>query len=415
MTPSRSQTPLGVTHVTLSPSRRGGGVAVYLRELARRTAQQGHRVTVLGLDDDRMQEELRDGVYEPGVQLITARPVGSRTLGFSPPLWKQLGRAIAQADIVHVHGLRTLLGAHTARLCRRDNTPLIVSPHGQLDPWLLQQRRARKFVFDRAFDRRVRTTATVLHCMSSQEAVDARKVHPDAFVSYAPIGLESAPFDPPSSGEPLAPGLPELDGRPWVFFCGVITARKGIDELAQAWSRLMPEFADWRLVIAGLDIEKGRGWAETCFANHQARERVSFLGEIDRATRDRLLATCSFLVLPTRSEAFGMIVAEALASARPVLTTRGAPWAVLNQQGLGWQVGLSVDDLVQGMRQAMSATDPQRDAMGERGRSFVKTELDWTNTLQKIEAIYRWALDRGSQPECVIRPDQPIETCNSPI
>lgn len=42
-------------------------------------------------------------------------------------------------------------------------------------------------------------------------------------------------------------------------------------------------------------------------------------------------------VLPTHSENFGMVVAEALAHGCPAVASRGAPWAGLKTEGCGMQ------------------------------------------------------------------------------
>ena len=72
---------------------------------------------------------------------------------------------------------------------------------------------------------------------------------------------------------------------------------------------------------------------------------MRFLGPVTDAKRDELLARCSAFVLPTLSENFGQVVAEALAAARPVLTTKAAPWRGLVDHGAGWWVETGTDAL----------------------------------------------------------------------
>ncbi|MEZ5591148.1 MAG: glycosyltransferase [Gammaproteobacteria bacterium] len=49
-----------------------------------------------------------------------------------------------------------------------------------------------------------------------------------------------------------------------------------------------------------------------------------------------MLESADLFVLPSFSENFGVVIAEALAHGVPVITTRGTPWKGLLQHGCGW-------------------------------------------------------------------------------
>ena len=85
--------------------------------------------------------------------------------------------------------------------------------------------------------------------------------------------------------------------------------------LLDAWGRLAP--ADWRLVIAGNDdsnhlpvieqIEQGLG------------ERVVIAGPLFGKVKEAAYRNADLFVLPSYSENFGIVVAEALGFGVPVL------------------------------------------------------------------------------------------------
>ena len=54
-------------------------------------------------------------------------------------------------------------------------------------------------------------------------------------------------------------------------------------------------------------------------------------------------------MLPSHSESFGMVVAEALAHGLPVLTTTAAPWPMLNEWGCGWSVDATIEGITEGL------------------------------------------------------------------
>jgi len=115
---------------------------------------------------------------------------------------------------------------------------------------------------------------------------------------------------------------------PAIGFLERACPEKGLDILADAFLRLREreEFAAARLRVAG-----GMGAADRPFvrsirkrlARRGAGHSVEFLPNLDRPARQEFLRSLSVLSVPARhSEAFGMYVLEALASAVPVVLPR---------------------------------------------------------------------------------------------
>ncbi|MFO1400595.1 MAG: glycosyltransferase [Steroidobacteraceae bacterium] len=95
--------------------------------------------------------------------------------------------------------------------------------------------------------------------------------------------------------------------------------------------------------------------------------------------------SADIFVLPTASENFGIVIAEALAYGVPVITTRAAPWRALETGGCGWWIEQGVAPLGAALRSAMTLSDDQRKAMGEKGR--VVARRAWSGWLRQ-----RWHL-----------------------
>jgi glycosyltransferase involved in cell wall biosynthesis len=107
-------------------------------------------------------------------------------------------------------------------------------------------------------------------------------------------------------------------------------------------------------------------------------------------------------VLPTFSENFGTVIAEALAAGVPVITTRGTPWEKLRTRQCGWWIDIGVEPLAAALREAISLSDQQRQEMGRRGRCLVEEEYAWPQIGREMNAVYHWVTGRGPRPACIV-------------
>ncbi len=108
--------------------------------------------------------------------------------------------------------------------------------------------------------------------------------------------------------------------NPFLLSVGRLESVKGHDVLLRAFSILAPFRPDLRLVIAG-DGSRRRE-LDALAAELGVAERVVFCGPVGRDEVGRLLATCEFVVVPSRSEGRGLFVLEAMAMGKAVVASR---------------------------------------------------------------------------------------------
>jgi glycosyltransferase involved in cell wall biosynthesis len=156
-----------------------------------------------------------------------------------------------------------------------------------------------------------------------RDVIEHLDVSPDR-VHTVYYGIDPERFRPPTAVERVearaALGWP--DDRPVVAFIGALgDRRKGLDTLFAAWQKLCAS-AQWDadLVVVGTGAELP-AW-ETRAAQAGLQDRIRFLGF--RKDVERILAACDALVAPTRYEAYGQGVHEALCCGLPALVTRDA-------------------------------------------------------------------------------------------
>ena len=399
---------LNVVHVTFHPSRHGGGVASFVWSIAHALQSQQVASTIAGISDDRLH---LDCPVDKNIKLIAASPQGPASLGYAPQLRSELNGAIAAADLVHIHGLRTLLNRDTRRLAQRHGKPLIISPHGQLDPWLLNQRRFRKLITDLLWVRRNLRAADVIHAVSPRETEQIQAAVPTARIALAPPGIDAAQYNltRDHARATVKQHYPSLSDRKLILFMGAIMPRKGPDVLARVWAQIHRDWPDWHVVFAGMDVGGFEQQVRSLITTEADLTHTTFLGEVPQSLKAPLLAAADLFVLPSRSEAFGIAAAEALAAGCPVITTKAAPWGDLVTQQCGWWIDAGPGPLVDALNQALALPDDQRRGMGERGRDFISQWCDWQKTAERLSAVYRFVLDHHPpQPADLYLPENAL-------
>ena len=144
-----------------------------------------------------------------------------------------------------------------------------------------------------------------------------------------------------------------LAGRPFVFCCpAVFSHRKGYDVLFRAFALLVKECPDVELHIAGrgTDGKDCRKLIDAC----GLEGKVTCHGALDADGVRRLYYQSDTLVLATRSESQGLVIAEAMSTGIPVISTQGVPKSMQLDGGYRYVPVDETEVLMQEMRKAVN-------------------------------------------------------------
>ncbi|HEU5331039.1 MAG: glycosyltransferase family 4 protein [Thermomicrobiales bacterium] len=197
-----------------------------------------------------------------------------------------------------------------------------------------------------------------------------------------PNGIETARY-----GAHVAP-LPEYrDGRPTILFVGRHDEpRKGFRYLLRAFGLVREQFPAARLLVVGRgDIKR--------FADDLAGEKsqgVEFVGFVDNDTLPRYYVSCDVFCAPsTKGESFGLILLEAMASARAVVASRIPGYASVISHGEdGWLV--PPQDAV-GLALALVRLLADRDTRERIALAGWRTaqRYSWAEIARRVFAVYQ--------------------------
>lgn len=344
------------------------------------------------------QRETSSAISLPNVFTVDARIVESASkikLGLGLPGRQALSRALLnqKSDILHSNGIWHPLNHWAKGAARRCGIPLIVQPHGMLEPWALGHRVLKKRLALTFYQRHDLGEAALFVATAEQEAGHIRQFGLKQPVAVIPNGVDLQ-FAKNYKDKPKI----NDDGLRRALFLSRIHPIKGLLNLLDAWAALAP--LDWLLQIAGPDEGGHLVEVQTKAKQLGISGRVQYLGEFDDEAKWSVYQNADLFVLPTFSENFGVVVAEALAAGLPVITTTGAPWHDLTTHDCGWWVAPTVEGLKDALFDAFAASPDRLHAMGERGRNYIQ-RYDWTRIAADMLDVYSWVLGKGSQPACV--------------
>lgn len=187
----------------------------------------------------------------------------------------------------------------------------------------------------------------------------------------------------------LGPVVPIAEGTKTLLSIGRLSAQKGQLLLIDALGVLAREGQNFSAVLAG-DGEM-RKVVEERIASCGLNGRVTITGWIDEVTVRRHINESRALVLPSFAEGLPVVIMEALAMGRPVVSTMiaGIPELVKNGEN-GWLITAgSVDSLVVALRELIAAPVSDLNRRGLAGRERVKAQHYLPTEGAKLEALFQ--------------------------
>jgi glycosyltransferase involved in cell wall biosynthesis len=317
-------------------------------------------------------------------------------LGLSPAMSRGLSRSAKTAEIMHNHSLWMAPNVYPGWAVRGTTCKLVCSPHGTLNPAALERSAWRKRLVWWAGERRVVLGADLLHATAESEFLAMRAVGAKGPVAVVPNGIDVPAV---AEEERRAARASVGAGRRRLLYLSRVHPTKGVEDLVRAWAQLSPRFPEWELVVAGTN-DLGHATQMHDLAYSLGLERITFPGPIFGVEKTRLYLSAELFVLPSHTENFGIVVAEALASGVPAVVSQGAPWPELESRGCGWWPAIGPGPLTEALALAMSEAPERLASRGAIGREWMR-EFAWAKAAAQLRSAYEWVVGGGPVPACV--------------
>jgi len=299
--------------------------------------------------------------------------------------------------------------------------PYLISAHGMLDRWAVQNSRWKKAIAHFLYEGAHLQGAHCLRALCDAEARAIRDLGLTNPIAIIPNGIDMPEIDQDGSEQGNPPWAGFVDrGQKVVLYLGRVHPKKGLVNLIRAWaavqkSEVRSQKSDWILAIAGWDqgghelelkqlaTELDVRWKDVrTKGNPGPVASVLFLGPQFDEAKTLCYRHCDAFVLPSFSEGVPMTVLEAWVHTKPVLMT---PQCNL-PEGFAAGAALKMDPGVESVTNALSKmhrmTNVELAIMGSRGHALAAERFAWPRIAQQMTALYTWILGGGAQPACVV-------------
>ena len=386
-----------IVHLTWLLSNAGGGIPPVVAALASEQRRAGADAIIAGVADPGAPP-----LTPSDVPSIVGKAVGPLALGYSPVLAAQIEEF--QPEVLHLHGLFTWSSQIARRWGRKHGRPVVIAPHGMVEPWALSNSAWKKRIFGALVEDDNLARAACVHALSADEAGHVRKMGLKCPIALVPNGFDIGSVQGGRSRARLRSILPEVGERKIALFLGRVHPKKGLLPLVEAWAGQLREHGDavpeWVLVVAGPDQLGFTGEVRGRVRALRIDAHVVFSGALYGAEKAAVLAATEVFLLPSFSEGVPMALLEAMAWGIPVLATRACNIDV-EAPGAGLLCEPEPSSIASQLGRLMAMMDDERRAMGARGRAEVESRYAWDRIARDLLSVYGWLLGTAPRPSCV--------------
>lgn len=356
-----------ILHYIPSLDRSSGGTAAYLQLLA----------TELG---EMADLHIATHPSENPVPIIHAdvHDIGPSIFGSMQRDWRNL-LDVFRPDIVHINCCWMPQCALAQRVAQQAGYKVVLTPHGMLEPWIIARHYwTRKVPALWLYQREAVKKADYLHATAESEKNNLLKLGYNSKIAVIPNGIEVENISMKKSWK--------RTGK--ILFLSRIHVKKGLDFLIEAVAALKDRMQGYEVWIAGEGEQSYIEELKRLAGRLGIAKQVRFLGGVYGDRKWQMLREADLFVLPTHSENFGIVVAEALACGTPVITTQGTPWQELESWHCGWWAKVGTTPTAQALAAFLQKSDSELETMGRNGRRLVEEKYSSRKMAEEMLKLY---------------------------
>lgn len=312
-----------------------------------------------------------------------------REFAFSAQFTKWLWENVSSFDLLHVHAVFSYPSTIAMTIARQQRVPYVVTLHGLLCRWAMQQSKWKKQIYLTMAERANLNYAKMLHFTSDYERHETATHSLRAPSMVVPFGFTVPPIIP-NARHQLREWLNLEQDEPIILFMSRLHPVKGLDFLIPALGKL----TNYRFtfIMAGSGPPEYETEIQRMLAEARLQKRTRCVGFAKGETKNLLLQGADLFVQTSRLESFGVAVLEALAANTPVLVTPGVATAVMVQQHkLGYVTELDISSIANTIANFLEQISTV-DAAQLHTSQYIKENFAWEKIALTLSTLYETIL-----------------------
>ena len=310
---------------------------------------------------------------------------GKGAMVFSPGLQRWLSGNGQRYDVVHVHGLFNPISSLALRLCVKKKWPVVLRPFGTLSRYTFLHRRSwMKRRYFRYLDGPSLEKTGGVHFTTPAER-DEAEWHGIDFSNRSHV------VPPPLLDAKLS--LKAKEVSPTVLFLSRLHPKKNIECLLDAWPQIQKSCAAARLIIAGDGDPEYVQQLKSYARLRDPSNNIEFVGFVEGADKERLMAASTVFALPSFQENFGVAVMEAIGAGLPVVISRYVQLAsYVEKHNLGHVIDTDVDALAFSIVEILRNHE-YRQHCRQNGPVHIQNDFSVDSVGQQLVSMYNSVLN----------------------
>ena len=374
---------------TINPS--AGGPAEGVRQVGMVKIAQGHKISLLTLDD-------------PASPFLEEYPFKVHAIGPSIGRYKYNSRLgpwleenVNRYDAVVINGLWQYHSFGAWRVLHRKQVPYFVFCHGMLDPWFRYAypiKHLKKWLYWPWAEYRVLRDAAAVFFTCDEE----RRLASQSFWLYKvheqviPYGTKAPPRKTLKISESFYAVYPGLREKRVLLFLSRIHEKKGCDILIEAFAKVASVDASLHLVMAGPNQDGLKEKLQSLAQRLNVSDRITWTGMLEADMKWGAFYASEAFVLSSHQENFGIAVAEALGCGIPVLISQKINiWREIDADGAGIVNPDTVEGTEKTLRHWLALDEKKRYQMGLNARRCFEGHFTVDSMASSIvSSIQKW-------------------------
>lgn len=359
-----------VIHFVTAIDRSLGGVSLYIQLLAKELGKHVDLIIVTRPTPNPLPIENAGIIYLP-LPLKEINQFASQ--------WKKVLDE-EKPDVVHINGIWMIQTWIIQKEALKRNIKTYITPHGMLEPWIVNRHPWKKKLALMLFQKKALKQALALVATAESERENIIKLNYNNNVPVIPNGIDI---------ESIAIKT-DWSIKKKILFLSRVHTKKGIELLLETVYQLKEELKEYEIIIAGEGEENYIRTLKQINEEKGCSGMIKFIGGVYGEEKWNLFREADCFVLPTHSENFGYVIAEALASGTPVITTKGAPWEEINTYHCGYWIDRTCEALKSALSELIKKDQTELKEMGMNGRRLIQEKYSSEVAANKLIELYNY-------------------------